>query len=68
MPWLLGKDWDQFYRVRLADTSNSSEKASWCRKNIPANHWATNFGLEVFYFLTVEDATLFKLRWEGVSE
>lgn len=68
MPWLMGKDWPEFWRVRLPDTRFSDEKEQWCRENIEANMWGKNFGSEVFYFVRLEDATLFKLRWEGVNE
>lgn len=68
MPWLLGKDWDQFYRVRLPDTGLADEKIAWCKKNVVPNHWAASFGQEVFYFLSADDAILFRLRWEGASK
>ncbi len=66
MPWLMGRDWKEFYRVRLPDTGLEADKTKWCRENVPDGNWSKNFGGEVFYFLDVGDATAFKLRWEGV--
>lgn len=67
MPWLLGKEWSEMWRVRLADTSHSAEKQKWCRDNCAENMWARNFGGEVFYFLHLEDAMAFRFKWEGVK-
>lgn len=67
LPWLMGKDWPKFWRVRLPDTGKLEEKRAWCRDSILPTEWETNFGGEVFYFLKLEDATLFRLKWEGVT-
>jgi hypothetical protein len=67
MPWLTGKDWPEFYRVRLPHTGLAAEKIAWCEANVPKGSWGKNFGSEVFYFTTLEDATAFKLTWEGVQ-
>jgi hypothetical protein len=68
MPWLTGTDWPEFWRVRLPDTRFETEKAQWCANNVETGQWAKNFGGEVFYFRRIEDATAFKMRWEGANE
>ena len=68
MPWLMGKDWPEFWRVRLPDTRFSDEKHKWCMDNIPKSDWGKSFGGEVYYFVRLEDAMAFKLRWEGARE
>lgn len=67
LPWLESRDWPECWRVRLADKSHRSEKALWCKKNCVRDEWAMNFGGEVFYFLRLEDATAFRLTWEGAQ-
>lgn len=67
MPWLIGRDWPEFWRVRLPDSGMRDEKKAWCNANIPKRDWGTSFGGEVFYFVRLEDATAFKLRWEGAK-
>jgi hypothetical protein len=67
MPWLESRDWPECYRVRLADKGLSSQKSQWCKQSCVREEWAMNFGGEVFYFLRLEDATAFRLRWEGVK-
>lgn len=68
MPWLTGKDWPEFYRVRLAETRFEREKIQWCEKNVAKNGWGKSFGSEVFYFVRLEDAMAFRMRWEGAHE
>ena len=63
-PWLLGRDWPTIYRVKL-DDSNLEEKHQWCSETFPAADWTTSFGSEVFYFSNLDDATLFRMKWEG---
>jgi hypothetical protein len=67
MPWLTGKDWPEFYRVRLPFSGLREEKIAWCKANCPKGMWGKSFGSEVFYFVNLEDATGFRLRWEGVT-
>lgn len=64
-PWLMDKDWPEFYRVRLPDTGKAQEKADWCRENLKPNEWGKSFGSEVFYFGNLPAATLFLARWGG---
>lgn len=68
MPWLVGRDWPELWRVRLADKTLMQEKSQWCRDNVASDKWGKNFGGEVFYFVNLEDATAFRLRWEGASK
>lgn len=68
MPWLAGHDWPEFYRVRLADSRFEREKIEWCLKNVTKTNWGKSFGNEVFYFVSLEDATMFRMRWEGANE
>lgn len=67
MPWLIGLDWPELWRVRLADKSHFAEKVEWCGNNVAPDQWGKNFGGEVFYFRRLEDATAFRLRWEGAK-
>lgn len=68
MPWLMGKDWPSFWRVRLPRNILTKEKVEWCKDNVAPENWSKTFGDEVFYFVNVEDAAAFKLRWEGATK
>jgi hypothetical protein len=67
MPWLVGTDWPEFWRVRLPDSNHEADKVKWCRENCAEKSWGKTFGSEVFYFANLEDATAFRLRWEGAK-
>jgi hypothetical protein len=67
--WIRGdeKNWEQFYRIRLPKSDHGPQKSSWCRKNCEKFLWGCSEGHEVYYFVRLEDAVSFRLRWEGAE-
>ena len=66
--FVLKKEWKEVHRVQVSEINrkaiNSNTFDSWCKEHV-SGHWSKSDENEVFYFESIEDAILFRLRWTG---